>query len=486
MADIEHVVIRPAHEGTARPGRAIPGIDPARLGERELEQLLQEVSLRGPTLVAEAKVGFGTTPSWTTGGLVPKPYALRLFATATSDGFAVLPGGLAMTVDPGQTVALSAPDGESRDVWVIKEGAPGPFISLWQPAIEEARIQRTGQDLPSRTADNLFWLGRYVEDADWTMRVLRICLSRLQEDAAPRRALRTCRIALETLLEEDEAVAVPLAIEPTDVRLVEQLTHDLMTSPHLSYGLPHILDSIHRLASVTRDRLSLEAWRTLSDFYASRRWRADAMPSARGDALRLLDDGLRVLAAFHGLTHENMTRNFGWAFLDTGRRLSRAQNLSELLNGGFGKVVPGDDESGSLLFTLELADSFITYRSRYRLEPMIPLLFDLLLIDESNPRSIAYQLAAIARHVDTLPQSGKGGVLIEEQRMALSLLTDVRLADVSALAAMTADGSRPELQKLLGRQTATLTALSDLTELRYFNPVEKGAKWVSARGREEL
>jgi uncharacterized alpha-E superfamily protein len=286
--------------------------------------------------------------------------------------------------------------------------------------------------------------------------------------------------------EEREEGKLPAAAAPTDVELVERLVHDLMTSPELSYGLPRILDNIHRLVNVTRDRLSLEAWRTLNAFYVSRRWRSDAMPSARGDALRLLEDGLRVLAAFHGLTHENMTRNFGWAFLDMGRRLSRAENLSELLAGIFGRVAPGDDESGSLLFTLELADSFITYRSRYRLEPMVPLLFDLLLSDEANPRSIAYQLVAIARHVDGLPQSGKGGIRIEEQRMALSLLTDVRLADVSALSAVAADGSRKELQKLLDRQIKTLSALSDLTELRYFNPVEKGAKWVRARGREEL
>ena len=69
------------------------------------------------------------------------------------------------------------------------------------------------------------------------------------------------------------------------------------------------------------------------------------MPTSIGDSLRLLDDGLRVLAAFHGLTHENMTRNFGWSFLDMGRRLSRAHNLAELLLGIFGKARAGDDET---------------------------------------------------------------------------------------------------------------------------------------------
>jgi uncharacterized circularly permuted ATP-grasp superfamily protein/uncharacterized alpha-E superfamily protein len=484
LDNLEKVVIRPAHEGTARPGRAIPGIDPVRLQPAELDTLLQEIEIRGANLVAEAKVGFGTTPSLTPSGLAPKPYALRLFVTATSNGFAVMPGGLAMTVDPGQTVALSAPDGESRDVWVVSDTAQAPYTSLWRPAIEAARVERAPQDLPSRAADNLFWLGRYTERADWTMRVLRTCLTRLQEDSAPRQALRASRTALEILLAQDEG-KIPGAQVPTDARLVEQLAQNLMTSGEWYYALPRTLDSLHRVATVTRDRLSLEAWRTLNNFYASRRWRADAMPTAMADSLRLLDDGLRVVAAFHGLTHENMTRNFGWSFLDMGRRLERASNLSDVLLGIFGKADTGDDEPGSLLFALELADSFITYRSRYRLAPLPPLVLDLLLMDEGNPRSVAFQLNELSRHIDGLPQSREGGARIEEQRMALSLLTGVRLADVALLAKCESDGTRPHLVRLLEDQAAALEALSDLIGRRYFNLVEKGARWVRARSRDE-
>lgn len=484
LANIEQVVIRPAHEGTARPGRAIAGIDPARLGAGELDTLLREIEIKGAALVAEAKVGFGTTPSLTPAGLVPKPYAVRLFVTATSNGYAVLPGGLAMTVDPDATVALSAPDGESRDVWIASDAPSPPHISLWQPTIEAARVRRAPQDLPSRAADNLFWLGRCTEHADWTMRVLRIALSRLQEDSAPRQDLRASRIALEILLSEEDG-KIPGEWVATDAGLIEELAHNLMTSADWSYGLPRTLDNIHRVASITRDRLSLEAWRTLNDFYASRRWRADAMPTAIGDSLRLLDDGLRVLAAFHGLTHENMTRNFGWSFLDMGRRLSRARNLAEVLLGIFGKTKGGEDETGGLLFVLELADSFITYRSRYRLAPLLPLVLDLLLVDEDNPRSIAFQLAELSKHIDALPQSGDGGARIEEQRMILSLLTNVRLADITALTRTEPDGTRLALQKLLNGQIETLPALSDVLGRRYFNLVEKRAKWVRARSRDE-
>jgi uncharacterized alpha-E superfamily protein len=345
-----------------------------------------------------------------------------------------------------------------------------------------AQVQRAAHDLPSRAADNLFWLGRYTERADWTMRVLRTCLSRLQEDSGPRQELAAGRVALETLLAQDEG-EIPDPAEPTDADMIERLARNLMTSSDWYYGLPRTLDNIHRVASLTRDRLSLEAWRTLNDFYAGRRWQGSAMPRSMGDALVLLDDGLRVLAAFHGLTHENMTRNYGWSFLDMGRRLSRALHLSEFLLGIFGRGSAGVDDVGSLSFTLELADSFITYRSRYRMAPVLPLVLDLLLVDESNPRSIAFQLAALVRHIDTLPQSGEGGGRIDEQRTALSLLTRVRVARAPELAKASADGRRAELEALLGEQVAMLPNLSDAIGRRYFNLVEKDARWVRARSR---
>jgi uncharacterized alpha-E superfamily protein len=152
----------------------------------------------------------------------------------------------------------------------------------------------------------------------------------------------------------------------------------------------------------------------------------------------------------------------------------------------FGAAASPEEESGSLLFTLEVADSFITYRSRYRLEPMLPLVLDLLLLDDTNPRSIAFQLERIAGHIDALPQSATSGRRIEEQRLALSLVTAVRLADVAPLAEADGAGARPGLCRLLDEQMSALDALSDLVGRRYFNLVEKGVRWVRAgeRGAE--
>ena len=152
----------------------------------------------------------------------------------------------------------------------------------------------------------------------------------------------------------------------------------------------------------------------------------------------------------------------------------------------FGEVENGDDEAASMLFVLELADCFITYRSRYRLTPMLPLVLDLLLIDETNPRSLAFQLASLADSVASLPQTVKGAALSEEQRLITKLLTEVRLADVRSLAGHGHDGTRRQLRHLLAHQLDILPQLSDAIARRYFNLTELEPHWVRARWGQEL
>ena len=489
VANLDHFVIRPAHEGTARPGRAVPGRDPVRLSAAERAKMIAEIERDGATLVAEEKTGFGTTPSLEPQGLIAKPYALRLFAAMMPEGPIVMPGGLAMTVDPNATVALSAPDGESRDVWVVSDGAVPPFVSLWKPTIEAAQVQRSPRELPSRAADNLFWLGRYVERADWTMRVLRQSLGRLEEDTGQRQELSTVRKAIEALLNKDSAPngggRTSEAARATDPLLIQHLARELMTSPHRSFGLPQTLEHMHRIAGLVRDRLSQEAWRTLNSFYVRPDWQAGAAPKSIGEALDLLESGIGALAAFNGLMHENMTRNFGWSFLDMGRRLARALGQAEVILSVFGTSESDDVEAASLQFVLELGDSFITYRSRYRLTPILPLVLDLLLIDETNPRSLGYQLAALSKHIDQLPQGAQHLQRIEESRILLSLLTQVRMTKAKEIAEVAQDGSRPHLRALLDEQIKMLPQLSEALGRRYFALIAREPRWVRAGARPD-
>jgi uncharacterized circularly permuted ATP-grasp superfamily protein/uncharacterized alpha-E superfamily protein len=483
VPDLDRYFIRRASEQTARPGQAAAPIDATRLSAAEREALAETIQIEGHRLVAEEKVALGTTPCFGSGELEPTSYALRVFAGAVQDGFIVMPGGLAMTVAPGATMALTAPDGASRDVWVLSDKPQPAFKSLWVPTIEAAHVQRGPRELPSRTADNLFWLGRYVENADWTFRLLRNCLARVEEDSGPRQNLRLSKAALLAELERESTSPVVVPTGLTQQQTIMQLSRMLMTAPDRPYGLQQTLRNMHRVASLSRDRLSLEAWRTLNAFYAGRSWQARDIPTSIGASLDLIDNGLAVIAAFNGLSHENMTRNHGWAFLDLGRRVSRALNMSRILLAAFATTDPEQEEASSLLFVLELADSFITYRSRYRLDPLLPLVLDLLMIDETNPRSLAFQLAAVVEHIDDLPQTGKGRGRTEVQRQALALLSDVRLADVAGLAEAKPNGAREALAHLLRLQVERIPLLSDAITRRYFSMLEREPRWIRASSR---
>ena len=82
-----------------------------------------------------------------------------------------------------------------------------------------------------------------------------------------------------------------------------------------------------------RDRLSLDAWRTLNEQALRRPWARPPGRLVAGVALGEVDAGLRSLSAFSGLEMENMTRSQGWRFLDMGRRIERAIHMAEMLRG---------------------------------------------------------------------------------------------------------------------------------------------------------
>ena len=137
-----------------------------------------------------------------------------------------------------------------------------------------------------------------------------------------------------------------------------------------------------------------------------------------------------------------------------------------------------EEESSSLLLLLELADSFITYRSRYRIDPMLALVLDLLLLDEANPRSLAYQLAAISRHMESLPDAKRGVSLSEDRRLILAALTSIRLADVEAVARETSGAA---LGRLMQEQLKLIPELSNAVSRHYFNLTQDAPHRVHTR-----
>lgn len=488
-ADLDDYIIYDAQEGTGSPGQAKSGTRAGAMSGEQRAALEQRMALDASLLVAEKPVGFATAPAWSEDGLRPKPFALRVFATGLKDGFQVMPGGVALTIDDDAAVALTSNEARSRDVWVVSPNTPPSSVTLSRMAHADSGIQRHSRNLQSRVADNLFWLGRYCERADATLRLVRQALTQTAPDLS-RSSGRNTRLtrALNQILAKDGGADATAPGQPQNDGLAD-IIGKLCSEPDRVYGLPRTIDNIRRTALQCRDRLSTDSWGLLTGLSVSglvcvpsnvqplrpTTPDAEAAPPPEPeianahDLIETCDQLINQLSAFAGLTHENMTRNSGRQFLDMGRRLERALQLVELLDSLFTNAGDDDELRDTLTFALCVADSYLTFRSRYHLGPELKLVLDLLLIDETNPRSLVFQLAALSEQIDGLPRSSDDAVRATEQRMALDLLTRTRLVDLDEIVQSDDSGTRKMLKTMLDSVISELPQLSETISRHYFS-----------------
>jgi uncharacterized alpha-E superfamily protein len=174
-----------------------------------------------------------------------------------------------------------------------------------------------------------------------------------------------------------------------------------------------------------------------------------------------------MLAAFAGLLSENPTRGHGWRFLDIGRRIERALQMIALLRVGVATAPYPDDSCLEVL--VQVADSSTTYRSRYLTSIRTRFVLELLLTDESYPRSVAYQLAALVDRIDALPQAELPTAPQQEKHLATRLRTLVREARLDELKRRDTRGKRLTLEAYLQTLRNGVMDLSEAISARYLS-----------------
>src|SRR5512132_1988093 len=259
-----------------------------------------------------------------------------------------MPGGLTRVSASRDARALGLHRGDgTKDTWVLSDEPLTGSFTLLRPPLSYVKPNRSGKDLPSRAADNLFWLGRYAERSEDIMRVLRSVVRRLTDDASPVDNIAAMQRVLRVLFAKSE-LPPGRSRDASATETLEKQLALLMFDADLPFGLQETLGHLHRTAGLIRDRLSVDAWRTLSRLHTAAITFAHhvgppAHPLELSEAMEMLDDSIRTLAALSGMEMENMTRNHGWRFLGMGRRLERAQHLVELLRSLAARGNPEED-----------------------------------------------------------------------------------------------------------------------------------------------
>lgn len=392
LANLDTMIVRPCL-GNDREPIVVGMLEPA-----ERKALEERLRAQPGQFVAQHPFTPSLSPKWDGKGLAPATVVMRVFVSADGDGYRVLPGGLARE-PTGETAlhSLGRLNGTLKDVWVLAEDAADVELPATR-RFHQLAVERGGADLQSRIADNLYWLGRYIERLDNDSRLLRTTVNRIAQGAMGPRDSIELRLLGRLLSHANLMESASALAAPESAAFSQGL--DAVASDER--GLATVLDAIQRLAGTLRDRFSADMTIAAGPLMAEVRQR---LISARGNLdplLAALDEIVRFVATLSGLAQENMTRGTGWRFLDLGRRLERAQFvLTSALHPFTQSPIDWD---AAMRLALELCDSTITYRTRYlgQLQPA-PVL-DLVILDDSNPRALAFQLRTIGVHLDYLAQ----------------------------------------------------------------------------------
>ncbi|MCO5073632.1 MAG: circularly permuted type 2 ATP-grasp protein [Rhizobiaceae bacterium] len=392
-ANLERVVMRSAFPNQPLPSSAAREFGTVDVNEAAVA--LQTMSDRsGSLLVAQEAVTLSTTPVMLDGKLRPRPASLRIFLARTSGGWQVMPGGFARIGKTSDPSAMAMQHGGSvADVWVVSDQPVKPDTML--PAETAPYVRPQLGSLPSRAADNLFWLGRYVERAEATLRLLR---------------------AYHTRLAEAGFAETPLLVQLTEFIEENGIDPEQCVPGALRDDLAFAIGS----AGKVRDRFSIDGWMALNDLAETATKLARTVTPGY-DTARAMGVLLRKITGFSGLVHENMYRFTGWRFLSIGRSLERAVNMCSLL----ATFADQDAAPGSLDLAIEVGDSTMSHRRRYAVNTTRATVIDLLGLDTMNPRSILYHLSEVREQIARLPRLEHGTHMTALSRAVLQLHTDI-------------------------------------------------------------
>jgi uncharacterized circularly permuted ATP-grasp superfamily protein/uncharacterized alpha-E superfamily protein len=445
LENLERLVIKPTY-----PNQNFSVVFGRDLSPSARVELARRLRARPHAYVAQERLAFSQAPVWRSSGgrtggaqgFSARALGIRVYAIATASGYRVMPGGLARIASDAADIVSMQRGGGSKDVWVLETERKSIDDANVTGAAPPAVVRH--DDLPSRLAENLFWLGRYSERCEDKARLLRATLEVRPNALLWPRLQATC----------GHFVALSLFDEVNPL------------------GLCAELQRLGWCAAQARSRLSAENWRAIG---VLQREFQDAAHAKR-NAQQTLDAVLLGLAGLAGFALDDMTQDDGWRLMMVGRRLERLQFLAELLSQ---RLRSGETPLQSELeWLLDIGDSTITYRTRYLASPRLVSTVDLLVFDRTNPRALAFQWQAIEDSLAGVAAS-LGGDPDDTLDEAVALVEQMQLSGIEGDGSL-AERTRQVLAEHLQGLGAAAGRLSDRLCLKYFSLIDESVRTVAA------
>jgi uncharacterized circularly permuted ATP-grasp superfamily protein/uncharacterized alpha-E superfamily protein len=484
LQNLDRLVIKPINR--RQDNHAVFG---GLLSSKEKDQLRSQILAKPHLFIGQEQVSFSTLPAFIDHHIEPRNAVLRNFVVASGDEYVVMPGGLTrISRQKDNFIVSNQAGGISKDTWVLA-AEPDKPVSIWTQPKRNQLIEAVIEPLTSRAADNLFWVGRHLERVKTISRLLRTVLRKLREtqefeDSVDHDCLH---VLLRTLTQVTGTypgfVKGAAQLLKTPEKELLSLTKDAQRKGSLTANIQAFVQAAFSI----RDFWSHDTWRSVDNI--QRRWQQRVLHNEINveQLQNHLDELITGIVAFTGLTSESMTRESAWLMLDSGRRLERALTLIALLRSTLTSRYEDALQSQVLESVLVSTDSLTIYQRRYRSYIQLPLVLELLLLDESHPRSLAYQLSQLSAHISALPRIKGKRQLSEEERLILKAYTDLRLSKVLELTqANENEGVYANLECLLSNTSNLLWRLADVIAEAYFSHSQPSQLIIPTAPEDEL
>lgn len=459
------------------------------LSSKEKERLRSQILAKPHLFVGQEQVSFSTLPAFIDNHIEPRNAVLRNFAVASGDGYVVMPGGLTRVARQKDNFIVSnQAGGISKDTWVLAS-EPSMSASSWPQPVRNQLNDVATEPLTSHAADNLFWVGRQLERIEASTRLLRTVLLKLREtfefkDPVDNGCLT---VLLRTLT---QVTGIYPGFVKGDAQLLNTPEAELLSLAKDSHRRGSLTANIHAFVQAAfniRDLWSHDTWRSVDNI--RRRWQQRVINNEiNAEQLQIhLDDLIAGIVAFTGLTNENMTREAAWLMLDSGRRLERALALIALLRSTLALKHEDALQNQVLEAVLVSTDSLTIYQRRYRAFIQLPMVLELLLLDETHPRSVAYQLHQLSIHMSALPRGKNQGHLSEEERLILKVHTALRLCSALELTQINEnEGIYANLEHVLSSTAGLLWRIAEVIAEAYFSHSQASQLMIIKASEDDL
>ena len=444
------------------------------LSQAERQELRKIILARPGEFVAQEEVSFSTVPSLVDNRIEPRFAAFRAFLFSKADGYYVMQGGLTRSSPEKDRFIISNQyGGISKDTWIV---APEPEHATEKLSVPPQLALSKPNALPSRSAEKLFWAGRYCERTlsvttfiNLTISALHAYRNRQNADFGEHikvllRSLTHLTLTYPGFIEAEDDKRGNLFVNPYPEILA------LITEAGELGTVAANLQMFLETARAVREKWNLKTWRIL-DSLEEIFFKIKTFDSLNSNQIQKLMDKLQSrLFTFYGIISESMIRENGFFLFEAGklieRSLSKINIMRAMLGFRFDDATEDELIESVLLNNYSLTNYRSIYKSGFRIEAML----DMLLLDNRLPYSLISQLDALAILLDNLPRTNPQERTNAAQKAILQAVSLLRLADIAVLSSHDPETRyRTQLDKLLADISELVASVSVAVTNMYFS-----------------